>query len=71
MTKMTTKIATKYVERIEALNAQILDIAAEICQHYSVGDRNVIFDAVKERKAAMDAGDNASGLLASFDVVEE
>ncbi len=31
----------------------------------------VIFDAVKERKAAMDAGDNASGLLASFDVVEE
>jgi uncharacterized protein (UPF0335 family) len=71
MAKMTTKIATQYCERIEALQEEISKVRAEIVQTYSSSDENVINDALKARAAAREEEWNGSALLESFDVEDD
>ena len=52
--KLTTAIATKMVDRIEALHAQIDDVYAEATQQYAgSGNSNVIRDAVKGEESLL------------------
>lgn len=69
--KLTTALATDMVNRIEALNDQIFAIYREANEYDGMGNSNVIRDAVKARAARREAEFEASGLLASFDVVDE
>lgn len=70
--KMTTEIATKMIERIEALEEEIAQIYADADTHYTpTNSGSELRSIIKERRAARDAEFMASGMLAAFDVAED
>ena len=70
--KLTTAVATKMVERIEAIQADaraaVETIYREAREHDGGnGNESVLRDALKARAAAREEHWNAGALLASFD----
>lgn len=71
MTNLTTEIATKMVDRIEALNDQISAIYREANEYDGNGNANVIRDIWKARQARREAEFTERGMLESFDLPDD
>lgn len=69
--KLNSAIALGMIEAVEALNAQIEAVYANVRQYDGLNNDRVIQDAVCARKAQREAAEEAESLIGSFDFVEE
>lgn len=71
MERLTSKKALELVLRIEALNRQIAEVYAEARKYEGQNNDSVIRDAVEARADQRERGDDAAGLIGSFDWDED